>query len=169
VALSGLLLLAAATGEERWRVQALALVNSFSGLLVASPSAFSYLLTGVETLQRGSRQQVQYGGQGAVRVALESAGRVRISLQPGWHINGPAQPDDEAGLVASVLQAGTETLAVWPEPVLARYAFSDEPVAVYTGEVLLDLPAAFNGELSLKFQACSDSVCLPPDELIFNC
>ena len=60
---------------------------------------------------------------------------------------------------------------VYPKPQLEKYAFSDKPVSVYTGD--FDLVTKFKvppnapmgpGVISakLRYQACTERMCLPP-------
>jgi len=63
---------------------------------------------------------------------------------------------------------------VFPKPKQERYSFSDKPVSVFTGdfEIVTKFkvpanappgPAVITGKL--RYQACTDSLCLPPKNI----
>jgi hypothetical protein len=99
---------------------------------------------------------------------------VVVTIRPGYHIN--------AHRVSDPFLIPTELLAHFPPDVRLlgssypegeekRFSFSPTPLRVYTGRVVLRLKAqagarAHLGEralpLELRYQACSDTICLPP-------
>jgi len=100
---------------------------------------------------------------------------VVLKIRPGFHIN--AREKSEAYLIATDLKADlpagfTAGEATYPKGTLRNFSFSkDKPLNVYEGTVTLLLPltassAAPLGEqhlsLKVRYQACSNEVCLPP-------
>ncbi len=122
---------------------------------VVAPSAFVSL----EPVPRGSSFQIA----------------VVMKIRPGFHVN--AREVSEDYLIPTDLQlelpSGLRASApLYPKGTLKKFLFSPEkPLNVYAGSavirVLLSvLPAAALGgahiPLKLRYQACSDDVCLPP-------
>ena len=98
----------------------------------------------------------------------------RMTIEDGWHTNSH-QPTFEY-LIPTTLEVRVP--AGWPQPridypagEMKTFAFEEEPLSVYEGEVLfdvrIDLPDdAPSGVRTLAFdltyQACDDRSCLPP-------
>ena len=116
-----------------------------------------------------------------VFASMEPAGRggsfqiaVVMNIRPGFHVN--AREKSEEYLIATDLKAQlpsgfTSSEVVYPKGKLETFTFSKKPLNVYQGTVILRLPVnalatAPLGEqhipLKLRYQACSESVCLPP-------
>src|SRR5690606_14413013 len=98
-----------------------------------------------------------------------------LDVAAGWHINqNPAKP---ANLIATQFSIktvhGTRPSQVrYPPGTEFRIEGIDEPVLVYDGRVVihgvLTAPAESAGkteefELIVRFQACNDRICRPPD------
>jgi thiol:disulfide interchange protein DsbD len=113
--------------------------------------------------------------QGSLRVTPEAA-VAEITIAPGWHVNG-ATPR-EGFLIPTRLDLtvpeGIRAGAVeYPPPVERTLEVSSgKPVALYEGQVAFRVPlegvaAVGTGPVSaaLRYQACSDTRCLPPRTL----
>lgn len=98
---------------------------------------------------------------------------VELRIAPGWHVNANTPADEYLipTTVAFAPPAGVLVGAVtWPPPEERRLAFSGEaPLRLYSGTVRLVAPlsgVAAPGALPLvatvRYQACNDTVCLPP-------
>jgi thioredoxin:protein disulfide reductase len=100
---------------------------------------------------------------------------VVLKIRPGFHIN--AREKSAAYLIATELKyelpAGfTAAEAIYPKGTLHTFAFSkDKPLNVYEDSVTLKLPVTATGDaplgeqhiaLKVRYQACSNEVCLPP-------
>jgi len=123
----------------------------------------------------------------SVRVGLPSpmafAGQkvgffARFTLRPGWHIYGAPLP---AGYTATSIEfegpAVTRQDIAWPEPEMVEFPVLKETLPVYSGSfeiqgtLLLKFPLP-EGELTLpgrlRFQACSQTICEPPQTITFH-
>ncbi|MGB6877102.1 MAG: protein-disulfide reductase DsbD domain-containing protein [Candidatus Acidiferrales bacterium] len=99
---------------------------------------------------------------------------VVVGIMQGFHMNAHKPSEDyliptvlTAKLPAGFKEFGTS----YPEGVTKKLSFSDKPLLVYTGQftVRAKFSAAANAPLgkmklpfTLQYQACNDSVCLPP-------
>lgn len=107
----------------------------------------------------------------------EATLEVTIHIADGWHINSqaPLDPFLIPTRIRLELPTGWQASpARFPAHYLARFAFSDDPVAVYDGEVTVAIPIRRLSELPLSAlrgavaaQACDDNTCLPPVEVPF--
>jgi len=109
----------------------------------------------------------------AVKRGAAAQARVKVTLQPGYHVNSNTPAEDyliplrltwEKGPV----QAGPVT---YPKPHMEKYSFSEKPLSVFTGdfELTTSLKAAPNTPAGpgillgkLRYQACNDKACFPP-------
>jgi suppressor for copper-sensitivity B len=124
------------------------------------------------------RQEKAEVGLLADRTAYEPGETARVAakvtVEEGWHVNSNT-PTFEY-LIPTKLDL--ELPADWPEETLRypkhemqTFAFADQPLAVYDGELVIlaevKVPAgAQKGPVpvrgALRYQACNDSQCLPP-------
>jgi len=99
--------------------------------------------------------------------------KITAQLRPGYHCNSNTPADDYLIPLKLTWTAAPLEVAgvVYPKPQLEKYAFSDKPVSVYTGD--FDLVTKFKvpanapmgpGVISakLRYQACTERMCLPP-------
>jgi DsbC/DsbD-like thiol-disulfide interchange protein len=113
-----------------------------------------------------SQDGVQGGG--------ELRGALIMTVAGGWHVNS-ATPADEnlIGTAASFSPpAGLSVVQVqYPGGTSKKFAFSEEPVSVYEGTVVIlfkitALPSTSPGDYALpvdvSYQACNNDICLPP-------
>ena len=102
---------------------------------------------------------------------------IRISIAESWYLHGPAK--GESFLIPTVLSFdGSDHLKIenitFPPPEMEKFEYSDNPIAVYSGDILVKtwLKISMNttpGEQSIKgvlsYQACNDSSCRPPENV----
>lgn len=102
---------------------------------------------------------------------------IAVEIMPGWHIN--AHQPSLAGLVATELlltpPSGLKVSdVVYPNPVTKPLPWAKGPLALYEGRIVIQVLIKAAEELSvgeialsgnLRYQACSDEVCLPPEEV----
>jgi hypothetical protein len=116
-------------------------------------------------VETAPRSVVKRGGVEAIPV--------RAELLPGYHVNSD-KPSDEYLIPLSLKWTSDplETVAIdFPEPEMETYSFSEKPLSVFTGDfdiiTRFKVPASVKpGALTitgkLRYQACSDKLCLPP-------
>ena len=92
-----------------------------------------------------------------------------LEILDGFHINANDVSSVDAQLVATrVAVIGHDDASIdYPPAQMQRFAYSEESIPVYSGKVqiiirLPDKSLRTPSQLSLTFQACSDSACLAP-------
>jgi thiol:disulfide interchange protein DsbD len=102
--------------------------------------------------------------------------KLKVQLQPGFHVNSNT-PADEYLIPLKVTWAKepVESEQVsYPKPELEKYAFSPNPVSVFSGnfEIVTRFHAAAGANPGLgilggklRYQACNNKECLPPRTL----
>jgi thiol:disulfide interchange protein DsbD len=126
--------------------------------------------------------QIGFGGiDTAPKVSIEGAvsrqsgdtveGVVTATIVEGWHINSYKPLDEYLIPTALTLEHGAELTAVsYPEHELQAFGFTDgKKIAVYDGTIRIPFTAKVQSgataiHAKLRYQACNDSVCLPPNE-----
>jgi len=93
---------------------------------------------------------------------------VYVSILRGFHINAHEVAAD-APLIATTLAIEDASASVqYPDPEELRVGFSDQPLRGYSGDLTILVSFStppkpgLNLELSLTYQACDESACLPP-------
>lgn len=125
-----------------------------------------------------------------VRVAVESpsgpvrpGGRARavlaIAIEPTWHVNGSKPYEDFLIPTTVALDEGAAAELAdvrYPAPHDVKLSFSETPMAVYEGNVLVGIElyvpeTTAAGRLVvggiLTSQACNDAMCMPPADAPF--
>lgn len=104
----------------------------------------------------------------------EGEAAVRLDVADGYHVH--ANPASDRFYVATEVRAEpqegvTPGKPVYPPALSKKFSFSDKPLAVYEGSVLVRLPlradkAAAKGRHTLRatirVQPCNDLACEPP-------
>lgn len=99
---------------------------------------------------------------------------VVAEIRQGFHLNSH-QPTEEflipTTLVTQLPSGFREVETFYPPGEMLKFSFSPSPLSVYTGRVtvILRIEAAAGAPLgsqsiplSLRYQACNDTTCLPP-------
>ncbi|MGH7338189.1 MAG: protein-disulfide reductase DsbD domain-containing protein, partial [Myxococcota bacterium] len=96
---------------------------------------------------------------------------VHLAIDDGWHVN--ANPASFAFLVATAverIEGGTPLEIRYPKGESFQPDFADEPIQVYEGAVEIPVSlsdgASGSPRLAVRFQACDDAQCLPPDRVV---
>ena len=134
-----------------------------------SPVAYPQVPSGRDVVKPETYTSLDPAGRGS---AFQIA--VVMKIRPGFHVNAREKSEDY--LIATDLKAempagfnGGEIS--YPKGKLEKFAFSKIPLNVYQDTVILRLPvtalaSAPLGEqripLKLRYQACSNELCLPP-------
>ncbi|MFT7307379.1 MAG: hypothetical protein ACI9P7_002653 [Candidatus Azotimanducaceae bacterium] len=166
VALMAMVLAYEASGSAQIEAKINALVSGFSGLLMTSPSAFSFMLTGLNRFLNGSTDPVQWAADGNLRICTKRQGStaiVRFELADDWHINGSGSTNSD--LIPTNISGGGAV--EFPATAEVAAAFSAAPLQVFEGqfEIIVAEPSSL---LEVTFQACNDSVCLKPQTIILR-
>ena len=103
------------------------------------------------------------------RLTLEGEGtggwrpfRLTLEIAPGWHLQ--ANPATEKYLVATEVKAGGCELrnVRYPEGERFPSRYSQQPIAVYSGRVEIAGEVSGPARMSLTYQPCDETRCLPP-------
>lgn len=105
---------------------------------------------------------------------LESA--LPVELRSGYHVNSNTPSDDYLIPLRLTWDTGPleATGFTFPQAHMEKYRFSEKPLSVFTGDFQIVTrfkvsanaapgPATLTGKL--RYQACNDSMCLPPKTL----
>jgi hypothetical protein len=102
---------------------------------------------------------------------------IRLRIAEPFHVN--ANPPSEPQFIATTIAAENSQNLIFAKPIYPpgearKFAFSDKPIAVYTGEITIKIPVTiaknavrgdFNENLKLTFQPCDDEVCYRPQTI----
>ncbi|WPL16592.1 Thioredoxin-related protein [Thiorhodovibrio winogradskyi] len=154
------------------RQQAGILLGRLAQQLMSAPSHYPSLLIGVELLNHGRCDSLDFAAAGKIRLLASRCDAQRITLQiniaAGLHLN--------AATGLKIEPAGSD----WhlsdcrlPEPRPLDVAFQDAPLLTHAGQVQVNLILdAQSGTLltrlapiRVKLQACTDQICLPAETL----
>ncbi|HCK99447.1 MAG TPA: thiol:disulfide interchange protein, partial [Candidatus Marinimicrobia bacterium] len=104
---------------------------------------------------------------------------VVISLKDPWHVNS-ATPPDEFSIATQLRFPESDQFEItdihYPPHIMKTFAFYDEALAVYEGEIVIVITGKLSSDVSgsaqlsgaLFYQGCNDQVCLPPQETGFT-
>ncbi len=115
-----------------------------------------------------------------VRAGETAEFTVELDIHAPYHVNS-SQPLEDY-LIPTSLEIGPISGLVieeiqYPMAVIKRFSFSDTPMAVYEGVVTISIAATPDSELigtevalegTIRYQACTDTLCLPEDSLPFS-
>ena len=111
-------------------------------------------------------------GHGVVRVNdYSTKGLVlELELEKGWHINSNSPLRDT--LIKTEVTVKDRVLkGVYPEPVFKYLGFDKQALSLYEGVVYLPITLEskpMTHDIKLRVQACSDSLCLTPEDIIIK-
>jgi hypothetical protein len=99
--------------------------------------------------------------------------KLQLEVRNGYHVQSNTPSDPYLIALKLTWNAGAleSTGVSYPKPQIEKYSFSDKPLSVFSGnfEVATKFkvpanaipgPTAVTGKL--RYQACNDSMCLPP-------
>ena len=132
-------------------------------LLVAVPS-FAQLGFGVDAAPKATIE-----GSLHKRAGDDVEGTITAKIADGWHVNSNQPSEDFAIPTELVLDADNVEVSYPPHAMKAFEFTNGKPLAVFDGTFLIPFraklkPGATALEATLTYQACSDKVCLPPNE-----
>ncbi len=145
-----------------WHVpngQAAAITQEASAPLAAATIVKPHMFISVDHVPRGTEFQAA----------------IVVDIARGYHMNShkPTDPYLIPTALVAEMPAGIELRdTIFPAGKMEKFSFSpDKPLDVYTGSVTLRLRLAAQAgaalgaatiPLTLRYQACNDSACLPP-------
>lgn len=156
---------------------AFGLASALSGEVMHAPEKRSYFLKAIQNLIGGKTGPVRFAANGAVRVEVQhdkkkNSASVQISLAQGWHINSNRPLEDHL-IPTKVALEGARGVPGYPRSQVKTLPFSESPLALYEGDVAIssqinpDPTSLSVPRLKLTLQACSEDICLQPEELVF--
>ncbi len=102
---------------------------------------------------------------------------VVAEIKPGWHVNSHT-PKEDFLIPTEVKLKPAPGLAFsavrYPKHKETKFAFSDQPLAVYEGRTVFLVPGTVDAKAApgprtltsvISYQPCNDNQCLPPTEL----
>ena len=104
--------------------------------------------------------------------------KLPAKMRDGYHCNSNT-PSDEYLIPLKLTWASANgslqtEVVKYPKPAMEKYPFSDKPLSVFSGsfDIVTDFKVAADakpGQVTLtgklKYQACNESMCLPPKTL----
>jgi thioredoxin:protein disulfide reductase len=100
--------------------------------------------------------------------AIEGVINGRVAT--GWHINSHTPTESFSIPTMLMLDNADLTNVTYPKHELRAFQFTEgKPIAVYTGDFQIPFTAKLKSgatsiHASLRYQACSDRICLPPNK-----
>lgn len=168
--------LAKRSENPKYGQKASVLASILSASLLETPISRGYGLIAAMIHSHGEADEVRSLASGAVKIhAVRSKDRKQLDLtlriKKGWHINANKPLQDY--LIGTQLSLGDQELddGGYPNPVIKSLKFNDKPMSLYEDTLALQLDLADSNtpqQAKLKLQACSDQICLPPEEVFFT-
>jgi uncharacterized protein YyaL (SSP411 family) len=186
IAVLNLIDLARRTGDLGWRGEARMALAAFGPVLEGHPDGARMMLVALrQYLETGGGQEEADADYGEARAAFERSAeaatakldheaeklvrphleieggtfRLVLEIAPGWHLQ--ANPASEPYLVPTEVQGPVRNVR-YPAGERFESRYSQEAIAVYSGRVEITGEMAGQGSLSLTYQPCDDTRCLPP-------
>lgn len=154
------------------------LAAAISGHAAEQPEQRAASLTAIQELHNGETGPVRFISSGAVRIQMtpdRTAGELRfdLTIKPGWHINAHVPLEDYFIPTDLVINGAALPATAYPDPVVKSLGFNEDMLALHEGTLTLRAPlstseANTSGRAILVLQACSDEICLAPEELTFT-
>ena len=162
------------TPNQKYRVIADQIFTAESNTIQQRPIQYSYLLNAYTQAHHGNLKHQQFAAQGALKATLRGNKEVfnlEVELQPGWHIN--AHNVNDKRLIPTTLSADWITHVEYPNAASFSVAFMPKPIQVYGQKMTFIIEtsiesSALQAPVHFHFQACSQSICLPPESLYFG-
>lgn len=141
-----------------------------TGFALAFP--LSTLLMCLTSTLYADESALQRGAGGYVRAELiadrtDRKIRMNITIADGWHINAHVPLDDFLIPTALTINDVAMPESGYPKPALKTLRFNEISLALYEGSFSLvsAIPHSVPNTVKLTFQACSDTICLPPEDM----
>ncbi len=168
--------LAVRAEDPQYSRSATRLAAALSGHILGAPEQRAYSVNAAQIMTIGENAAVRYVANGVVRITSDfdrSSRKFTLDLQikEGWHINAHI-PLEDYFIPTDLMINGTSIgVDAFPDPLITSLSFNTEPLALYENEISLsaDIPVTSDvASVILVLQACSDEICLAPEEVRFN-
>ena len=179
LALSMLAALSKRGGGTEFTQKATLLSAALSGHVLDAPVSGGYTLLSAHSLSHGEIGTVRFLAEGAVRVVTNIERDLNqiefvISVKEGWHINANVPLEDYFIPTKLTINDTQITDNEYPEPLVKSLKFNAKPMALYEGNIKLNAKISASnkgndgkvGNAILSLQACSDQICLLPEEVV---
>lgn len=102
---------------------------------------------------------------------------VKVAIKNGWHINSD-KPNEDFLIPTQLISLDSRfpfARIIFPKPKELKFSFSEKPVSVFDGEILIaglirvdeNIPLGFyKVPIQLRYQACNNESCMPPTKII---
>lgn len=164
VAYSVLNKLSARTQDIKYQQLAQQLFSSFSTQISHALNAHASIITHYNAKQQGALSSTLYTYNGKIKIQSHHR-KITINIAKGWHIN--ANKVLQKGLIATQLNSSNLQEVHYPKAKNINLSLSKDKLAVYDGKIILNfsLKSAKFTLATLNLQACSDKICLPPQQI----
>ena len=141
-------------------------------LFIAAPLSAQFGIgaqSGIEGADAGPKATIE--GSIQKRTGDEIEGSVVVTIAEGWHVNSNTPGEEFAIPTVLSLDSAAASLidARYPPHAMKAFEFTGgKSLAVYDGKFVISFRAKLAGAAekltaTLRYQACSDRVCLPPN------
>ncbi len=150
------------------------LAAALSGTGLSAPVHRAGTLQALQLWHDGPVGAAQVMAHGAVRADLRhgvapGTAVLTLEIREGWHVNSAAPLEPHLIPTQVALPGGAVGAPVYPEGLVKALGFNAAALSLFEGRVeivLKGLPVAGSERVAvmLALQACSDTLCLPPED-----
>ena len=149
------------TGDLRYYSWFQKIADGLSTTIARKPEDFTYALMANRLPLDGESTQRQTRGNGNVTLHL-TRDKLILDIKEGWHLSAHLPGYDY--LIGTKI---TGAKARWPQGEKIKLDFATQEAFVYEGK--LEIPLELTSDsLTVTVQACSDKICLTPEEAVFR-
>jgi uncharacterized protein YyaL (SSP411 family) len=142
--------------QEKYQDLAHNSLQFFSSRISKNPEYYAGIVQNFTNFKQGELAKTIYLYNGKIKVQRFN-NYITIDIAKGWHIN--ANKVLQKGVVATTL-TGAKNIT-YPQSQFIKLGWNSGTLAVHENQIHIKFSDA-NTLLHLRLQACSDSVCLPP-------
>ncbi len=150
--------------DTKYQQLAKQLLSSFSTQINQNPRAYASIVKNYNDKQKGILAKTVYAYNGKIKI--QSGGnKIVLYIEKGWHIN--ANKVLQKSLIATQLNSNNIKSVNYPAAKLITLEFSKDKLAIYDEKITLNFSLKDKKFTiaQLDLQACSDKVCLPPQQI----
>ncbi len=143
---------------------------AFSHVIVTQPISHTSMLRAKNIYDNGNNGSRIYAGNGKVRITGSRKGNsmvIKFAIKQGWHIN--SNQTAIKSLVPLSLSSNAPLNFTYPQAKVTKLDFSKKDLSTFEGTIQVKAKTPngmkFPQELTIKLQACSDKICLAPNDV----